>query len=164
MFRSPAIAVVVLIALGSIDYFALHPAHSQGATARALGSLPPSYWDLRLISVARKEGKHNAIRATFWNHAAIKALSEGKFPFPEGAIIARLAWEYIPSGEDNKAFGQPQSFFARAATNVQFMVKDSAKYAASGGSSLVPLDDGKLGNPADLGACFASHVPVEARD
>ncbi len=52
-----------------------------------------------------------------------------KLPFPDGAIIARLAWSYIPSEENNKVFGREQSFVAGSATNVQFMVKDSKRYA-----------------------------------
>ena len=38
-------------------------------------------------------------------------------PFPDGTIIARLAWSYVPSEENNKVFGRFQSFVA---TNVQF--------------------------------------------
>src|SRR5208282_1699218 len=56
-----------------------------------------------------------------------------KLPFPDGAIIARLAWSYVPSEENNKVFGDAQSFVAGEPTNVQFMVKDSKKYAATGG-------------------------------
>ena len=39
--------------------------------------------------------------------------------------MATLAWNYVPSEENNKAFGRSQSFVAQSATNVQFMVKDS---------------------------------------
>jgi len=41
-------------------------------------------------------------------------------PFPDGTIIARLAWSYVPSEENNKVFGRFQSFVAGSATNVQF--------------------------------------------
>jgi len=91
-------------------------------------------------------------------------LTGGAFGFPDGAIIARLAWQYIPSEENNKAFGQAQSFIARAPTNVQFMVKDLTKYASTGGWSFVQFNDGKLGDPAGFGDCFACHVPVKDRD
>jgi hypothetical protein len=164
MIRSPVIAVVVLIVLGSIDYFALQPARAQSAVAPALSSLPPGYRDWRLISVAHEEGKQNDIRAILGNDIAIKAFREGKLPFPDGAIIARLAWQYVSSEENNRAFGQPQSFVAGAPTNVQFMVKDSTKYAATGGWSFVQFNDGKPGDPASFGACFACHVPVKGRD
>jgi len=80
------------------------------------------------------------------NDVAIKAYREGKLPFPDGTIIARLAWSYIPSEENNKVFGRPQSFVAGPATNIQFMVKDSIKYASTGGWGFAQFNDGK---PAD---------------
>src|SRR5437879_8298172 len=96
--------------------------------------IPPGYRDWRLISVAHEEGTLNDIRAILGNDIAIKAYREGKLPFPEGSIIARVAWSYVLSEENNKIFGRAQSFVAGPPTNgVQFMVKDSRKYAATGG-------------------------------
>jgi hypothetical protein len=34
----------------------------------------------------------------------------------------------LTSEQNNKVFGQPQSFVAGSPTNIQFMVKDSKKY------------------------------------
>jgi hypothetical protein len=92
----------------------------------------PSARDWRPISVAYEEGNLNEVRAILGNDMAINANREGKQPFPDGTIIARLAWSYDPSDENNRAFGHVQSFVARSPINVQFMVKDSAKYAATG--------------------------------
>jgi hypothetical protein len=58
---------------------------------------------------------------------AIEASREERLPFPDGAIIARLAWSYVPTEENNKVFGRDQSFASGPPTNVQFMVKDSRK-------------------------------------
>jgi hypothetical protein len=44
------------------------------------------------------------------NDVAVKAYQEGKLPFPDGAIITRLACRYVPSEENNEVFGRPQSF------------------------------------------------------
>jgi hypothetical protein len=159
---SQMIAVVLLI--GGLAYMALNPAQADGGGTPALSKLPAGYRDWRLISVAHEEGKQNDIRAILGNDTAIKAFRDGSLPFPDGAIIARLAWQYVSSEENNKAFGQPQSFIAGAPTNVQFMVKDSTKYASTGGWSFVQFNDGKLADPAGFGACFACHVPVKARD
>jgi Cytochrome P460 len=96
--------------------------------------LPNGYRDWRLISVAHEEGDLNDFRAILGTDAAIKAYREGKLPFPDGAIIARLAWSYDASEENNKVFGRAQSFVAGSPKNgVQFMVKDSKKYASTGG-------------------------------
>jgi hypothetical protein len=52
-------------------------------------------------------------------------VSGGKQTFPDGAVITRLAWAYTPPEENNKVFGQQQSFVAGAPKGgVQFMVKD----------------------------------------
>jgi hypothetical protein len=126
--------------------------------------IPPGYRDWRLISVAHEEGNLNDLRAVLGNDVAIKAYREGKLPFPDGTIIARLAWNYVPSEENNKAFGRSQSFVAGPATNVQFMVKDSKKYAATGGWGFAQFKDGKPDTKADLKTCFPCHEPAKALD
>jgi hypothetical protein len=126
--------------------------------------IPPGYRDWKLISVAHEEGKLNDIRAILGNDAAIKAYREGNWAFPDGTIIARLAWTYVASDENNKVFGRTQSFVAGPATNVQFMVKDSRKYAATGGWGFAQFKDGKPDLTAALKTCFPCHEPVKARD
>src|SRR5687768_1540680 len=128
-------------------------------------TLPEGYRDWRLISVAREEGDLNDLRAILGNDIAIKAYREGKLPFPDGAIIARLAWNYEPSEENNKAFGRAQSFVAGPPKNgVQFMIKDSRKYASTGGWGYAQFDDGKPASEAVHNKCFACHTPAQARD
>jgi hypothetical protein len=127
--------------------------------------IPAGYRDWKLISVAREEGSIDDIRAVLGNDIAIKAYREGKLPFPEGAIIARLAWSLDSSEENNKVFGKSQSFVAGAPKNgVQFMVKDSTKYGATGGWGYGQFDNGKSANAAKLGTCFPCHQPVQSRD
>src|ERR1700727_539380 len=65
--------------------------------------IPTGYRDWPVVSVAHEEGTLNDFRAVLGNQAATKAYREGKLPFPDGTIIARLAWTYIPSEENNKA-------------------------------------------------------------
>jgi Cytochrome P460 len=139
--------------------------HADEQAAPIFGvKIPPGYRDWRLISVAHEEGNLNDLRAILGNDVAIKAYREGKLPFPDGTIIARLAWNYVPSEENNKVFGGPQSFIAGSPTNVQFMVKDSKKYAATGGWGFAQFKDGKPDDKADLKTCFPCHEPVKARD
>jgi hypothetical protein len=127
--------------------------------------IPPGYRDWRLISVAHEEGDLNDLRAILGNDVAIKAYREGKLPFPDGTIIARLAWSYVPSEENNKVFGRPQSFVAGPPKNgVQFMVKDSRKYASTGGWGFAQFNDGKPADEAVHKTCFACHEPAKARD
>jgi hypothetical protein len=139
--------------------------HADEEAAPMFGvTIPPGYRDWKLISVAHEEGGLNDIRAILGNDAAIEAYRDGKLPFPDGAIIARLAWSYVPSEENNRVFGRAQSFVAGSATNVQFMVKDSKKYAATGGWGFAQFKDGKPADEALLKTCFPCHEPVKARD
>ena len=127
--------------------------------------IPPGYRDWRLISVAHEEGNLNDIRAILGNNIAIKAYREDKLPFPEGTIIARLAWSYVSSEENNKVFGRPQSFVAGHPTNgVQFMVKDAIKYAATGGWGYAHFNDGKPANEAFMQSCFPCHQAIKSRN
>jgi Cytochrome P460 len=127
-------------------------------------TIPAGYRDWKLISVAHEEGNLNDLRAILGNDVAIKAYREGTLPFPDGAIIARLAWSYISSEENNKVFGREQSFVAGTPTNIQFMVKDSKKYATTGGWGFAQFKEGKPDPSAALKTCFPCHEPVKARD
>jgi hypothetical protein len=127
-------------------------------------TMPAGYRNWRVISVAHEAGGLQDIRAVLGNDLAFAAARDGKVPYPDGAILARLAWNYVPSAENNKVFGREQSFVAGAPTNVQFMVKDSKKYAATGGWGFAQFDDGKPVDAALLKPCFGCHVPVKARD
>jgi hypothetical protein len=127
--------------------------------------MPPGYREWKVISVAHEEGMLNDLRAILGNDIAFKAARDGQLPYPDGSIIARLAWSYDPLPESEKAFGHAQSFVAGPARNgVQFMVKDSAKYAATGGWGFAQFDDGKPAGEAVHNACFACHAIVKARD
>ena len=84
----------------------------QEAAPIFVTDMPPGYRDWRLISVAHEAGDLNDIRAILGNDVAIKAYREGTRPFPDGTIIARLAWSYDASEENNSVFGRPQSFVA----------------------------------------------------
>jgi hypothetical protein len=127
--------------------------------------VPAGYRDWRLISVAHEAGELNDIRAILGNDKAIKAYREGKLPFPDGTIIARIAWDFVASEENNKSFGREQSFVAgRPKNGVQFMVKDAKKYAATGGWGYGHFDDGKPADDTVMNTCFPCHEFVKARD
>jgi hypothetical protein len=164
----PTLLVLVVAALGGGTYAALasEPAGTNAAPA-FVTELPPGYRDWRLISVAREEGELQDVRAVLGNDVAIEAYRSGKLPFPDGAIIARLAWSLDSSEENDRAFGRPQSFVAGAPKNgVQFMVKDAQKYAATGGWGFGHFDENDL-RPADatvLASCFPCHQAVPDRD
>ena len=124
-----------------------------------LTKIPSGYRDWRLISVAHEEGNLNSFAAVLGNDVAIKAYREGTLPYPDGTIIAALHYGHVPSEENNKVFGREQSFVPGPPTNIQFMVKDSKKYAATGGWGFGHFNtDGKPGDEALLKTCFPCHA------
>jgi len=125
-------------------------------------TLPKEYRDWKLISVAQENGKNNDIRAILGNDMAVKAYRAGRRPFPDGAIIVRLAWHYQSSPRNDAVFPAPQSFVAGEPTNVQVSVKDSKRYAATGGWGYGQFENGIPNpDPAVVQACFACHVKLE---
>ncbi len=138
-----------------------------GAKQVIVTTIPAGYRDWKFVSAAHEAGQLNDIRVVIGNDAAIAAYRAGK-PFPEGAIIGRVAWKMVPSEENNKTFGQEQSFVPGDAPDwyLQFMEKDSKKYAATGGwgysnfgKDLKPTTDEKT-----MYSCFTCHKAVEAHD
>ncbi len=160
---SLVLAVAAVIGVAASSSPASRNADEEAAPIFGI-KIPAGYRDWKLISVAHEEGNLNDLRALLGNDTAIKAYREGKLPFPDGTIIARLAWSYVPSEENDKVFGRAQSFVAGDATNVQFMVKDSKKYATTGGWGFAQFKDGKPAEEALLKTCFPCHEPVKARD
>jgi hypothetical protein len=165
MKRIALLLVAVATVAGIAAFTVRASAHADEETAPVFGiKIPSGYRDWRLISVAHEAGDLNDLRAILGNDIAIKAYREQKLPFPDGTIIARLAWSYVPSEENNKVFGREQSFVAGPPTNVQFMVKDSKKYAATGGWGFAQFKNGKPADETMHKTCFSCHEPVKARD
>ena len=161
---APVLAAVATLA-GVVGLLAAQSRAGQETGPVFVKQIPSGYRDWRLISVAREEGTLDDIRAILGNDEAIKAYRGGTLPFPEGTIIARLAWSLDASEENNQTFGRPQSFVAGSPKNgVQFMVKDSKKYAATDGWGYAQFDEGKPADDEVLKSCHPCHRAIEARD
>jgi hypothetical protein len=174
-----AVAVAVTAVTGVAAYMESASGQSSGEAAPIYGvKIPDGYRDWRLISVKRLTGKQltgaggqlKQLRAELGNDLAIKAYRDGALPFPDGSIIAALHWNEDSSDADNQvlAAGFPglglDSTFAGSAVNAQFMVKDSKKYAASGGWGFADFTKGKPGSEALHQTCFPCHAPGKDRD
>jgi hypothetical protein len=171
--RRISFVLAAIAALGGAAAY-LAPASGQvdGEAAPIYGiKIPGGFRDWRLISVNQLAGSTlKQLRAQLGNDIAIEAFRAGKLPFPDGAMIAALHWNEVSSEENDKvlAVGFPsaglRSFVAGSAVNVQFMVKDSKKYAASGGWGFADFTNGKPGNEALHQTCYACHLPAKDRD
>jgi hypothetical protein len=129
------------------------------ASSNVVTKIPAGYRDWKMISVAHEEANLNSFAAVLGNDVAIKAYRDGTLPFPDGTIIAALHYRFVPSEENNKAFGQTQSFVAGDPTNVQFMVKDSKAYASTGGWGFGHFSqDGTPAGGALLETCSPCHA------
>src|SRR5262245_2872587 len=178
--RGGFFVVAVAALLGAFAY--VRPASGQsGGEAGPISdiALPHGYRDWALISVATVGGPVNDMRAKLGNDVALRAFRDGKTPFPDGTIIARLAWSRSTSDENNTTLRPilergvgpdaaqkilAESFVAGAPTNVQLMVKDSTKYASTGGWGFAQFTDGKADGGPALKTCFSCHAPAKDRD
>ena len=160
-------ALIVITAMAGIVGY-IGPAYGQGTHEDApvfVKEIPPGYRDWKVISVAHEEGNLNSLGAILGNDLAIRAYREGDLPFPDGTIIAALHYSHTSSEENNKVFGREQSFVAGPPTNIQFMVKDSRKYAATGGWGFGHFQDGRPStDEAMMKTCFPCHQEMKARD
>ena len=160
-----ALAAIALIAVApyfvtsaqsaaqGIDAAAEDPSPIYGVT------IPKGYRQWQLIAPSEEAAPLNELRAIVGNSVAIEAYQNGTLPFPDGSILAKLAWKRIPSPEF-----EPASI-PGAATTVQIMVKDSKKYAATGGWGFGRFINGKPVDEAQHRTCFACHqANVKAHD
>lgn len=141
-------------------------AAAQGAWAAQTApndiSLPEGYKNWQLIAPSFRTDK-NHLRAILGNEVAVRAARDGKVnPWPDGAMLAKLAWS-IKTDERWPTATVPAEF-----VQVEIMVKDAAKYAATGGwgfARWVGKDLKPYGKDAAfVQECFACHTPVKDKD
>lgn len=125
-------------------------------------TLPEGYRDWRLISISQRTD-NNTLRAILGNDVAISASREGKTnPWPDGAILGKLVWKNAKREKWDTAI-VPGGF-----VHAEFMVKDSRKYASTGGWGFgrwVGENQKPYGENADfVQECFGCHTPVKDND
>jgi hypothetical protein len=146
-----------------------HVAHAAGEAATNASpifgiTIPPGFRDWKVISVAHEAGPNNDLRVVLGNDIAIQAYRSGKRPYPDGTIIARMAWRYTPSTENNRVFGRPQSFVAGTPINIQFDVKNIKRYATTNGWGFAQFKDGKPAGAAVQQTCYSCHALIKSKD
>jgi hypothetical protein len=172
-------AAVVALALALSD----HRAAAQVA-ANSNITLPTGYRNWQLISVAALGPPFGDIRAKLGNDIAMEDFRHGTIPYRDGAIIVRLAWKQARDAQTTEALRREpqfaglsadtiakdlnQSFEAGSPTNIQLMLKDSKRYASTGGWGFAQFTNGKrdvvITAPTDKRSCFACHAPAKATD
>ncbi len=114
-------------------------------------TVPDGYRQWEMIAPSEEAGLLNELRVILGNPTAVKAIQKSTQPFPDGTILAKLAWKRVPSTKFATAT------IPGAATSVNFMVKDSKKYPATGGWGFGQFVNGQPVSLAKHQACFACH-------
>jgi hypothetical protein len=131
------------------------------------------YEDWPVVAVSQPEGKLNVIVAnTVMIDAYLAGIPDNGQAFPDGSMMAKIAWKPKQSEESPFAVSIPDTL-----KSVGFMVKDSQRFADSGGwgwaefkydpasDTFTPqttADEPPQENDAKCG--FACHSIVEAKD
>lgn len=114
-------------------------------------TLPNGYRSWELIAPAIEAAPLDELRAVLGNKTALDAYRSGTLPFPDGTVLVKLAWKQKASPEFEPAT------VPGAATTVQVMVKDSRKYAATGGWGFGRFVDGAPVDKAQHETCWGCH-------
>jgi Cytochrome P460 len=113
-------------------------------------TIPDGYRDWRVIAPSQRDDT-DEIRVILGNDIAIKAFRANTLPFPDGTILAKLAWKRVKSPEF------PKTFIPGVAPRIEFMVKNSRKYPSTGGWGFGRFIDGKPADAAVHATCFPCH-------
>ena len=150
--------VAGVLALG-IGYMAYADAPAGPVSPIYGVSLPEGYRDWPLVAPAQEAAPLDELRVVVANPTALKAYRENTRPFPDGSVLVKLAWKH----EQSPDFA-PASV-PGAATTVQVMVKDSKRYADTGGWGYGRFINGQPADEAQHQTCFACHsARVKDRD
>jgi hypothetical protein len=149
--RRYASTVVVLLAAAGVLFSAFPAATASDLAAAPSGvTIPKGYRNWQVVAPSQRDDM-DQLRVILGNDIAMKAYRAKTLPFPDGAILAKLIWKRAKSAEFDNTFvpGEP--------VQVEFMVKNAKKYAATGGWGFGRFIDGKPADEKQHGTCWPCH-------
>lgn len=150
---------IVAIVVAAAGVTSVASDHKERASPTFGVTIPKGYRQWELIAPAQEAEPLDELRAVLGNSVALKAYREGVLPFPDGTVLAKLAWTHVQSPEFESAS------IPGVATTVQIMVKDSKRYASTGGWGFGRFSNGTPASEALHKSCFACHeARVKGRD
>jgi hypothetical protein len=156
--RHSAVAIAAGLALG-LTWFAYAGQNPRSAAPIYGVTLPDGYRDWPLVAPAQEAAPFDELRVVVGNPTAMRAYRKNTRPFPNGTVLVKLAWKREPS-PDFASASVPGS-----ATTVQVMVKDSKRYATTGGWGYGRFVGGQPVDEAQHRTCHACHASrVKERD
>ena len=150
--RHHATMVVALLTAAGFLFSALPAATAADIVAAPTGvTIPKGYRNWQVIAPSQRDDT-DEIRVILGNNIAMKAFRANTLPFPDGTILAKLAWKRAKSTEFDNTFvpGDP--------VKVEIMVKNSKKYASTGGWGFGRFIDGKPADEKQHATCWPCHV------
>lgn len=120
----------------------------------------PNWESWKPISTTDR-GDNHTLRVILGNDVAVKAIAEKKImPWPDGAAFAKVAWQAVSDGSGGLQAGK--------FIQVEFMVKDAAKYKETAGwgwGRWRGMDLKPYGKDAHFtDECVGCHLPVKGND
>jgi hypothetical protein len=115
-------------------------------------TIPTGYREWQMIAVSHEVGL-DEFRGILGNDIAMKAYRQGGLPFPDGAMLVKIAWKHVPLPKSPF----DGAFVPGSATTVQVMIKDSKKYAATNGWGYGRFINGKPVDEGQHRTCAACH-------
>ncbi len=120
----------------------------------------PEYKNWKAIS-ATERFDNQSMRVIVGNEIAVKAIAAKQIhPWPDGSVMAKIAWSQLKDGSGHVRTGAFQQ--------VEFMIRDSRKYAATKGwgwARWVGTDLKPYGRGLSFtDECVSCHEPVRAND
>ncbi|TCS17493.1 cytochrome P460 family protein [Caulobacter sp. BK020] len=160
MFSSSTLAVGGVAAMAVGLCWACAPTKAPSAASPIYGvTVPDGYRDWTLVAPAQEAAPLDELRAVVGNRKALKAYRAAARSFPDGTVLVKLAWKHTSSPDF------PPASIPGAATTIQVMVKDSRRYAATGGWGFGRFVNGQPVDKAQHETCFACHAArVKDRD
>lgn len=162
MYKKIGLSLVGMVGLLSISMPSIAetvPAE-EVKEVKEVKKMQGEYIDWRLLGVSHRNDK-KTLRAILGNDIAIKASRNSDMQvWPDGSIIAKLIWK--ESVRPNWPAAIVPGEFSRA----EAMIKDSKKFASTGGWGFGAWKDGVLTmhSKEKSATCFACHMPMKAQD
>jgi len=149
--RHHTTTVVALLTAAGLLFSAVPASTAADIVAAPSGvTIPKGYRDWQVIAPSQRDDT-DEIRVILGNNIAMKAFRAKTLPFPDGAILAKLAWKRVASTEF------PKTFVPGVAPRIEFMVKNSKKYASTGGWGFGRFIEGKPADEQVHAGCFPCH-------
>ena len=148
--------------IGMAVFGLVHAAGEEVPPAPNGIELPNDYKDWRMIGTAHRTDNHS-LRVILGNGTAVTAARTGKTdPWPEGTMLGKLVWK------DRTHPQWPDATVPGKLNHVEFMIRDSRKFPATGGwgfARWVGMEQKPYGDDASFAQeCFGCHQAAKATD